>query len=595
MPHNTQEPTNVFSLRLRDKRVAFVEKISSVPGALLLAFILTLFVNGLLVLNNAYNGPDDDLGISTALSCYYPNAGLCLFTNGLLNHFVVSLGQLFPFINAFLAVERATTLMAFFAVAYLAFRSLPFGVAAGIEGFISLIIMPACTVASNFTVVAAFCLFGGCLSFCYGIHQKRASALVVGCLFMTLGFMWRQNIAIMCVPFFILCLIALLIAFGQRQKPNRAISAKWMGAGIALLALCLVPPIASNAMLANNQDWVSWKEYSDARSSLVDYPTKPYDEVEDSLTAIGVSEADYLCMVNWITADPDVITPEKMREVQSVANDKQRSSLARALTSELKSLAKNKQMSLLLFAVAVLAIALAPRRSFAITLISLLMAFAACVILRYSGRCPTNVQYSAWLLSLLPVAICTLQHSKAPSAPTDNAMQSKLAAAINLVGAFMLIGCLSLLLTKWGATFDVGRFDQFEKNSNLAKNSSLIQRFSSEGDVYIWDPGSYVPVERDLKYRFLPPDEFFESNTFAGGWTQGSNFMKAHNEQLGVPNPMSSLVERPHTYFVTKNTQLINSICDYLQQHYGKQVSYEIVDAVTPADGPELYVVQFNS
>lgn len=55
------------------------------------ALALTFFVVGILVLNDDYRGPDDDLGISMVLSGLYPDGGQCLFTSAVLNGIIYQL------------------------------------------------------------------------------------------------------------------------------------------------------------------------------------------------------------------------------------------------------------------------------------------------------------------------------------------------------------------------------------------------------------------------------------------------------------------------------------------------------------------------
>ena len=78
------------------------------------ALALTFFVVGILVLNDDYRGPDDDLGISMVLSGLYPDGGQCLFTSAVLNGIIYQLNIAIPELNWFLVIERLAVTVAFF-------------------------------------------------------------------------------------------------------------------------------------------------------------------------------------------------------------------------------------------------------------------------------------------------------------------------------------------------------------------------------------------------------------------------------------------------------------------------------------------------
>lgn len=144
------------------------------------AFALTLFVVGVLVLNDDYRGPDDDLGISIVLSGLYPDGGQCLFTNAVLNGIIYQLNIALPELNWFLVIERLAVTVAFFSFCYILLRHAPLGLSLACIGFVAYFIMPKCTLGSNFTVVAALCIVAGELCCCSGIMRKAPSSCVAG-------------------------------------------------------------------------------------------------------------------------------------------------------------------------------------------------------------------------------------------------------------------------------------------------------------------------------------------------------------------------------------------------------------------------------
>lgn len=567
----------------------------AVAPSLILAIAITLVVCALLILNDSYRGPDDDFGIATVLSGYYPGSGLCLFTNQLLNNFIIALGAALPQANAFLIAERSSTVLAYFAISYIAFRYLPIPVVASLQSFLVLLIMPECTAAANFTVVAALCCFSGMACLAIGIVAQKRSAVAAGSLLFALGYMWRANVALMATPFTVVCLISAAVVLLSSEAP-RARGRKtivWIGFAIIAMLLCVAVPFAVDQSVADDPEYVAWSDYSNARSGLVDYPVKPYDEIEQELEAIGVSKTDYQCMTNWLTADPDILTTQKMQDTLEIAQENRSGSLAESAASELGSMIDKKRFFICLAVLFAACLLLAPRRQLLFIFVGIAGAFCACTLLRYTGRCPSRVEHAAWLLSAAPAVVAAIDHYRASEKSNSRAAMTRYGIALGL-GTVSLIVCVALFSARWIPSFNIDRFDQFAKDSRLAQESELVQHFTSPDDIYIWDPTAFIYPERELKYKNLPPAAFFESNTFAGGWTQGSGFMKRHNEALGVSNPFKSLIDKPNTYFVARSLSRADTLRDYLREHYGASINYEIAETVPLGEDSQLYVLKFS-
>ena len=559
------------------------------------AFALTLFVVGVLVLNDDYRGPDDDLGISIVLSGLYPDGGQCLFTNAVLNGIIYQLNIALPELNWFLVIERLAVTVAFFSFCYILLRHAPLGLSLACIGFVAYFIMPKCTLGSNFTVVAALCIVAGELCCCSGIMRKAPSSCVAGTLLVTLGFMWRALVLLLSAPFLVLAFAGLLVRLGRGQRQRvKALVVRALVCAIAV-GLCVGGALAFDKAVWAEPKWADWLEYNDARYALVDYPMSDYDEVRDELASIGVSESDYWLMRNWITADPDYITSDLLMEVSDIAREPVADrSLPAAFLAEGRHLVKSPLLTVSLACVAACALLLGRKRVLATVVLSLGGAFAACVLFRYTGRLPARVEYSTWLLSLLPclVAFLTIR-PPAPVAAKPVGLRHVTASA--LIGVVFALLCAVGLVLKWAPTFNAERIDQFEKSSAFVESNDLVQRFTEPGVVYVWDTTTFTQLEKQLKYRHLPPASFMGSTTFMGGWTQGSPLVRAHNAEIGIPNPIRGLIDRPDTYFVTRRKEAIEQLTRYLRGRYSKDAKAEVVDEVPLSEkgADPLLVVRF--
>ena len=355
--------------------------------------------------------------------------------------------------------------------------------------------------------------------------------------------------------------------------------------------------LAYDRAVWSDPHWAPWQEYNDARYSLVDYPTRDYEAMKDELAAIGVSESDYWLMRNWITADPDYITAERLGAVSSIAREPAADrSFVSSVVAEGRHLVKSPLLTVSLAFLVVTVLLLGRRRVLAVTALSLAGAFAACVLFRYTGRLPARVEYAVWLFSLLPCAAVLLR-CPLPAPTGERLLPQGRVVVSAALGMLFAVLCAVGLGVKWGPAFNVERIDQFAKESAFVEDNALINHFSEPGVVYVWDTTTFTQVEKELKYRHLPPKKLMDSAVFAGGWTQGSPLVRAHNEDLGVPNPLRALIDRPDTYFVTRRKQAIEQITSYLREHYDDRATAAIVDEVPLKEkgSDPLLVVRFST
>lgn len=559
------------------------------------ALAATVLVCGLLILNNDYRGPDDDLGISIVLSGLYPDGGQCLFTNAVLNGIIYQLNIAIPELNWFLVIERLAVTVAFFSFCYILLRHAPLGLSLACIGFVAYFIMPKCTLGSNFTVVAALCVATGELCCCSGIMRGAPSSCVAGTILVTLGFMWRALVLLLSAPFLALAFAGLLVRLGRgRFQRTKALVVRALVCMIAV-GLCVGGALAFDKAVWAEPKWADWLEYNDARYALVDYPMSDYDEVRDELASIGISESDYWLMRNWITADPDYITSDLLMEVSDIAREPVADrSLSAVFLAEGRHLVKSPLLTVSLTCIAACALLLGRKRVLATVVLSLGGAFAACVLFRYTGRLPARVEYSTWLLSLLPILVAFLA-MRPPALVATRSVGDRRIKASALIGMMFALLCIVGLMLKWASSFNVERIDQFEKSSAFVESNDLVQRFTEPGVVYVWDTTTFTQLEKQLKYRHLPPASFMGSTTFMGGWTQGSPLVRAHNAEMGIPNPIRGLIERPDTYFVTRRKEAIEQLTRYLREHYSKDAKAEVVDEVPLGEkgADPLLVVRF--
>ena len=575
---------------------------------LLTAFGLTLLVTALAVLNDQAKGPDDDLGIAMVLSTLYPGAGQCPFTSSVLNLAISFLNVQVPGLNGMLVVERLTSAVALLCLGYGALRWLPRGFASALFGFVVILIYPLCTVSANFTVVAGLSVFAGETLLCLSAAHRSRGLAAIGVLLTLLGYLWRASMLLLSLPFFLGALAVTVFNHVRTSQVPLSALVKPLACALAALALLVGLCTFVHQTVWSDPELSAWQAYSDARSELCDYPTKPYEEIADELRELGVSENDYWCMTHWITADPSYFTTERLREVGAIAAEPARINIVQAAHAELGALATRQlDLAVALGCLALIAGLMGGRKTVVTMLLSFSAAFAACLYFRLTGRFPTRVEYPLWLFSLLPLGavLASLPPSQnnvrarasvGPSQQIEGIPTSRKAGtALGLVAGAV---CLVVFVVQLAPTFNAQRIDQFQSSSSFAQEQPLIEHFSddlpSADALYIWDPSAYSALEAQLNYRFLPPQSFMDHNLLAGGWTQGSAFIAANNARREATNPLQSLVDRPDTYFVARKRSTVKHVFTFLREHVDENIRKKTVEKIEFKPGKHLYVVEFR-
>ncbi len=319
-------------------------------------------------------------------------------------------------VELFLVIERLAVTVAFFSFCYILLRHAPLGLSLACIGFVAYFIMPKCTLGSNFTVVAALCIVAGELCCCSGIMRKAPSSCVAGTLLVTLGFMWRALVLLLSAPFLVLAFSGLLVRLGRGQRQRvKALGVRALVCAIAV-GLCVGGALAFDKAVWAEPKWADWLEYNDARYALVDYP---HERLRRSARRAGVNRRFGERLLAHAQLDygrSDYITSDLLMEVSDIAREPVADrSLPAAILAEGRHLVKSPLLTVSLACVAACALLLGRKRVLATVVLSLGGAFAACVLFRYTGRLPARVEYSTWLLSLLPclVAFLTIRPPRA--------------------------------------------------------------------------------------------------------------------------------------------------------------------------------------
>lgn len=424
----------------------------------------------------------------------------------------------------------------------------------------------------NYTVYAGLFSFLGFSSLALSFRSASppAGLRFFSALFLSLGFLWRKEGAALFIPFLLLDICVLLIFHkSARGKARR------------LLTVCVLPSIAvvlfSFLFYASTPARQAENLYYDSRTTLVDYPRRPWEEVSDVLTESGISENDYNTVSSSIFLDTDLVTADFLHQVSSVSQAHTFAASPLDFLQTLTALPGVFSTPLLhilgLFSLALFLLVLISRASALDKLEAMLALGGACVIClyyQYLGRLPERVVACvalALLAILLPLFLV------APS------RQSKPLCWFWRI-VCVTAGC-ALCLCLWKNRYSYRILQPaLLAGQSTCQTSSVLPDGEDEDTVYLWQSTTLALYMTDhyLSQGKLPDKNFLQHNLPWGEWnTSGQTGYQQFLTSLGMKNPMQSLLTRPNTYLVGNDTSLIQT---WLREHYDAQATLQPIGSI---------------
>ena len=428
---------------------------------------------------------------------------------------------------------------------------------------------------ANYTVHCAFFALAGIATLLLALRRTMPrSALFWGGLFFCLAILWRPEGAALMLPFLALDLVVLLL---RRALPLSAVKKVLLPMALPALlvvAFSVLLPVVSPSYAAANA-------YSDARRSFVDYPSRPWAEVAEDVTALGLSENDYETLSRSILLDPDVADTPTLQALSGIARERGFSLSAdslRTLGADFLAAFSTLQLKIFALLTVLLLVMLwlsdTPLLHKLEALLAVLGAMLIALYYLYRGRLPERLFVSIFLMQfsvLLPLFLA--------AAPTHRFSAGRLWKAF----CALSVCCLCLLLVKNRHNYHVTQL-AVSAGTSASAETELLPSDSSD-TVYVWDSMSLAlyMTEHYMMPGKLPSTAFTRQNLAWGEWnTSGQPFYQNLLASLNMGNPMQALLTRPHTYLVAEDAACIET---WLQEHYDPAATLQQVGTV------EVYAV----
>lgn len=550
------------------------------------------------------NTADDDYAISVALSGLLPDSGLCLFVDAALSRLVLALGGILHGVNVFMLVLYAVTFLAAGALVYeMLTRGRSMGLVLAALGSVMLLALPACTFHDNFSNVSAFAfMVGGTLVIMEATEDEPSYPLcVIGVVLGVCGFALRFYSALVSSTFLAVLLVARLHSF-VRSRPK-------MGFPAARVAWLVVPLVLCGALFAydaaawSEPEWAQWKTLNEYRSLLVDYPMPSYDEVADEVNQMGLSEIDYEFATSFRSGDVEVFTPDVMRALSELADKNGQAPLfgPGGMAQEFLDGITSSWPVVLALLVMVMCMVVSWKCLSRIErvggLAMLALAFAECAFLVFVGRYLDRVSSFIWCDAVLGIgALACCSHGWSSRDAANGRASRLLKAPETWLGAAVAVFSCLLIVVQAAplSPSNVGQAVGYDRESRLKQSPIASYVSEHDEDIFVFDAVTGTKYEEDHSLRLLPSADDCSRVLFFGGWSTGSPYSRAMNEQVKTGNPLKALVEDERVKLVAAFEDMPDEVEQYLEYHYYDDVRYRLVGTIAANDGTLLGVYEYE-
>ncbi len=410
---------------------------------------------------------------------------------------------------------------------------------------------------TNYTVHCAFFAMAGVTTLVLALRRTMPrGSLFWAALFLCLAILWRPEGAALMVPFLLLDLVVLAMRHALPLAKVKKVLLPALLPPLLLVAFSALLPLFS-------AQYAAGKAYSDARRAFVDYPSRPWVEVADKVTALGLDENDYETLSSSILMDPTIADTPTLQKLAAIAkkglSTEGLGTLGHDFLAAFSTLQLRVFCILTVFFLVAIWLSGSPLLAKLEALLAVLGSLLITLYYLHSGRLPERLFVSIFLMQfsvLLPLFL--------DAAPAPRFSPRCFWRTACLLSAC----CLCLLLVKNRHNYHVTQL-AIHAGTAAADDAALLPADDPD-TVYLWDSMSMAlyMTEHYMMEGKLPSTAFVRQNLAWGEWnTSGQPFYLNLLVALDLENPMQSLLTRPHTYLISLDEQALR-IQTWLQEHY---------------------------
>lgn len=397
-------------------------------------------------------------------------------------------------------------------------------------------------------------------------NEKDIVDIILGSMFLGIGFMWRIQGALITIPF--VCLVIIIEIFDHKNRMIVIMRAIQL---FVFPIFFIIVLWVSQYSTETSQKYKAGIAYSEARTVVEDFPVKPWEEISDEIK--DVSETEYNAAVSWLLIDTDIIDTELFREIADHGKTNAHSLSLGGILGAIKDLGYyalhqvSKVLECIILLTFVLIISWSGNNNKLYRIGILLALGGGGIILLYfsiRGRANAQVRYCI-LFSLLFVFLILLAKKN------NEANKTKVTCMVGFCLTFIcLMGTYSLLMkSDW-------RFPLWAINSRT-DNANILVNEDYNDELYIWGRWHRDVTQTYMNAGKLPTQEFIDHNISSGDWMYGQKYFCEHLSKINAENLAVALLKRKNTYFVGENYE---QVLQYLREEYDKRIEIRQVTMI---------------
>lgn len=431
--------------------------------------------------------------------------------------------------------------------------------------------------SNNYTIQAGLFSTVGMVWLLHAVSKPKVINILLGTLFLCLGYMWRAEGFWLIIPFATLhALTDIFLEIDRKAKLRNLVKV------FGVFVLCLIVLVTSREIINNSAQYSPSIHYSNARTVIQDYPVLPYDGANSLFS--DISEIEYRAAVNWSLFDTENINTELFEKIGEVASTTKYAFSVNGIMCAFKDmLLLIWQHKLIMFGIGsfflfvLLLLCSLDKKQRWIRIIQLLLYVAGTMlILLYftmKGRAPLHVWLTVLTIAMIMAGFIL-----------GSGSYKQLPQSASLAMGFIPLLVVMLVVVKYAQSdVNVPKFALTSRVDNYAEE--FAPTYTDDESVFIWGAWHREITHYYMSSGKLPSAEFMGHNISAGDWTYGQYYFIDYLDGLGIANPAEALITREKTYLVDDDCTFV---LEYLRQVYDDQVYAVQVDSIN-----EIPVWQF--
>ena len=425
---------------------------------------------------------------------------------------------------------------------------------------------------ANYTVQTAALIFIGLLGLFIAKEESRSSRwIIMGTILVGLGFLYRLAGALLFLPFIGLEVLTELIR-SRNLKVEIRCAVKYILPALILIIIILL----SKWAFVSQEPYATDSKYTSYRTTAVDYPMAYWGEKDIDTEHLHVKETTYENATNWSFLDTDYITVDSLERIAKAGNRNRHEYTMNGLRQVLHNMWFNSAKADIHLTVLVILVVLltlwnmvtAKDRWLKLeTVCAFAGGFIILLYFTFRGRALLRVWQCVLMAMLCILVIITLKAVRDRNRNQESAGTAKKAR-------FQIVFSLLLCVIFYFGVGQVMAHSEIHApitplTCRINVDDSMYAPTFEDDALYIW-PNWYAQIPAEFsKQNKLPTQRVIDHNIAVGDWVYGQEYFRQFLKRIHAENPAKALLERPNTYLIEGQNELI---LDFMREHYGQDI-----------------------